>query len=404
MWVRTQLKIGWSDLCAGLFASFGKLDRDAELTRAEAYFGEGRSIATFSVRSGFDLLLRALALKPGDEVVFTALNVRAMVKVVKEQGMVPVPVDIDLATMGPRLDRLEAALTPSSKVFVAAHLFGSRIDLDPAFELVKQRGLLAVEDCAQAFNGRDYEGSRLADVVMYSFGPIKTATALGGGLLRVRDPQLLARMLEIQSRYPVQSETKQRKRIVQFMGLKLVTMPWVLGLIHRFYAARGMDYEDALADRVRDVAPLKTANKMRQQCSATLLLLMNRRLSRYRGGDIAAREAKGRALTALIGAKHALPAQANAHHDYWVYPLLPREPKRIISALRANGFDASGLPRSQHIAAPLDRPELEPKAAATVMRDIVIVPCYADMPDGELKRQAAIINQALAEEGGSRGA
>jgi perosamine synthetase len=399
MWVRTQLKIGWGDLGAGLFASFRKLNRAAELAQAEAYFGAGQSIATFSVRSGFDLLLQALDLKPGDEVVFTALNVRAMVKVVKEQGLVPVPVDIDLATMGPRLDKLEQALNVRSKVFVAAHLFGSRIDLAPAFALAKQRGLLTVEDCAQAFNGRDYEGSELADVAMYSFGPIKTATALGGGLLRVRNPELRARMREIQSRYPVQPETRQRKRVLQFMGLKLVTAPMILGLIHRYYAMRGRDYEDALADRVRDVAPLKTFSKMRQQCSATLLWLMNRRLSAYRSNDIAKRQAKGRALTALIAPKHALPAQANAHHDYWVYPLLPEEPKRLIQALRSAGFDASDLPRSQHIAAPPGRAELEPHVAAQVMRDIVIVPCYASMPDSELQRQAKIVNDVLRKAG-----
>lgn len=398
MWIRTQLKIGWSDLLAGLAASFAPAERAREIAKAEAYFSSsGDTIAAYSVRSGFDLLLQALELKPGDEVVFSALNVRGMVKIVKEAGLVPVPVDLDIAHMGPRIERLKAALTPRSKVFVAAHLFGTRLDLDPLFQLAKARGLIAVEDCAQAFNGRDYPGSDAADLNMFSFGPIKTATALGGALIRVKDPDLRQRMREIQSRYPVQPEAKHRKRILQFMGLKLVTARLALGAIYRFYRAKGQDYEDKLADRVRDVAPLKTKSNMRFQPSATMLHLMNRRLDGFDMEQVKRRQKKGERLSGLIGNAAVQPAQANDHHDYWVFPLLVRQPRKFIDALREEGFDAADLPRSQHIAAPADRPELEPETAAGVMRELIVVPCYEAMPDSELIRQAAVIKRVAAE-------
>ncbi len=397
MWVRTQLKIGWLDLVAAALAKYKRLDREEEAAQAESYFtGKRDSLATYSERSGFDILLQALNLQPGDEVLFSALNVRAMVKVVNHLGLVPVPIDVDLQTMGPRLDILEKAITPRSKVFVAAHLFGSRIDLAPSFALVKSKGIIAVEDCAQAFNGREYLGSPLADVIMYSFGPIKTATALGGGLLRVPDPGLLQKMRDIQSRYPVQSERQQRKRVYKFMGLKAATSPTGLGAIYRFYRSRGKDYEDSLANKVRDVAPLLTVDKMRMQCSANLLWLMNRRLHKFESGDIQKRKHKGEYLTSLLDHSLRLPGQKNRHHDYWVYPVLHSQPKKLIAALRENGFDAADLPRSQHIGAPQNRPELEPGNAAEVMRDIVIVPCYADMPEAELRRQAKIVNAIAA--------
>ena len=106
MWVRTQLKISWSDLLSGLATSFLSLDRLIELGRAEAYFSDsGDTIAAYSVRSGFDLLLQALDLTSGDEVIFSALNVKGMVKIVKDAGLVPVPVDLDLAHMGPSVER-----------------------------------------------------------------------------------------------------------------------------------------------------------------------------------------------------------------------------------------------------------------------------------------------------------
>jgi perosamine synthetase len=398
MWVRTQLKIGWNDLLSGLARSLRAQDRQAELRKVEAYFSDsGDTIAAYSVRSGFDLLLQALELKPGDEVIFSALNVRGMVKIVKEAGLVPVPVDLDLAHMGPSIDRLKAVITKRSRVFVVAHLFGTRLDLDPLFKLAKARGLITVEDCAQAFNGRNYPGAAAADLNMFSFGPIKTATALGGALIRVKDEELRARMRALQIQYPVQPEAKHRKRILQFMGLKLIVARPVLGAIYRFYQAKGQDYEDKLADRVRDVAPLKTAKNMRFQPSATMLHLMNRRLARFDMEQVSARQRKGERLSGLIGTSVVQPAQANAHHDYWVFPVLVSEPRKFIEALRREGFDAADLPRSQHISAPADRPGLEPATAAGVMRDLIVVPCYEAMPDSELVRQAAVIRRIAAQ-------
>ena len=398
MWIRTQLKIGWSDLLSGLANSLKAQDRLAELKKAEAYFSDsGDTIAAYSVRSGFDLLLQALDLKPGDEVVFSALNVRGMVKIVKEAGLVPVPVDLDLAHMAPSVERLKKVITKRSRVFVAAHLFGTRLDLDPLFKLAKARGLVTVEDCAQAFNGRNYPGAAAADLNMFSFGPIKTATALGGALIRVKDEELRGRMRALQLQYPVQPEAKHRKRIVQFMGLKLITARLVLAAIYRFYQAKGQDYEDKLADRVRDVAPLKTAKNMRFQPSATMLHLMNRRLARFDMEQVSARQRKGERLSGLIGTSVVQPAQANAHHDYWVFPVLVSEPRKFIEALRREGFDAADLPRSQHIAAPKDRPGLEPATAAGVMRDLIVVPCYEAMPDSELVRQAAVIRRIASQ-------
>ena len=323
MWVRTQLKIGFSDLAATVARSLFPLDLENEKARAESYFtGSDDCVASFSVRSGFDVLLQALNLQPGDEVVFSALNVRAMIKVVNNLGLVPVPVDVELATMQPRMDKLKAALTPRTKVFVVAHLFGTRLDLSECFTFAKSKGITTVEDCAQAFNGRSYQGSPLADVVMYSFGPIKTATALGGALLLVRDPKLRQNMRNIQQKYPIQSNAKQRNRAVRFMALKLVTTPTVLGAIFRYYNARGKDYEDSLADKVRDVAPLKTVDKMRVLPSALMLWLINRRIYGFDDTSIEKRAQKGRLLSALVKDVVHLPGQSSLHHDFWVFPAL----------------------------------------------------------------------------------
>ena len=128
--------------------------------------------------------------------------------------------------------------------------------------------------------------------------------------------------------------------------------------------------------------------------NVAVLYLMNRRLSQFDIETVRQRQAKGERLRDLIGGATMLPAQANGHHDYWVFPMLVNEPRKFIDALRAAGFDAADQTRTQHIPAPQDRPELEPATAERSMRGLIVVPCYETMPDSELARAADVIRKA----------
>ena len=206
MWSRAQLHIGWRDLAAGIFACVSPGDRAALTKLAEEYWPDGRpTLTTLSVRSGFDLLLQALDLDPGDEIIFSAINIKGMTKITRAHSLVTVPLDLDVSGLAPCADQLESVITPRSKVLVVAHLFGALINLDALCEVARRHGLIIVEDCAQAFDGRAYPGHPATDISMFSFGPLKTATALGGGLIRVRDRELAERMRGIEASYATQS-------------------------------------------------------------------------------------------------------------------------------------------------------------------------------------------------------
>jgi dTDP-4-amino-4,6-dideoxygalactose transaminase len=124
MWVRTQLKIGWLDLLAGAISGVYGADRDKLAHEVEAYWDTGGdTIAAYSVRSGFDTMLQALDVQPGDEIIFSAINIKGMLRIVRKLGLglVPVPVDLDIGHMAPSLERLKAAITPRSRVLIVAH-------------------------------------------------------------------------------------------------------------------------------------------------------------------------------------------------------------------------------------------------------------------------------------------
>ena len=403
MWARTQLKIDWSDLTAGALACALPTGSGEARRRLETYWSDtSDSIVCYSVRSGFDLLLQALKLEQGDEIIFSALNVKGMINIARREGYVPVPVDLDVAHMAPSVERLKQAISNRSRVLVVAHLFGTHIDLDPLFEVARAHNLLIVEDCAQAFDGKDYGGHPGADISMFSFGPLKTSTALGGALVRVHDNDLRAAMRDIQSRYVVQSNGDQFVRVLKFAALKLLTSRAALGLIYRYFSARGQDYETSLSNSVRNVAKLGSAKRLRFQPAPGLVLLMFRRLSSFVPGGLGERARLGRRLRELIGEAVVMPGQANPHHDYWVFPLLVDKPAEFVRRLKAAGFDSSDLPRSQAVAAPEGRDELEPSIAAQALKDMIVVPCYPGMPDSELQREADLIRQIAEDVGTSR--
>ncbi len=200
MWSRKRLDIGWSDLAVGAVrACFPPDSARAERGVAAPWPEPDKMLPCLSVRSGFDLLLSALALPAGSEVLVSAITIADMVRIIEEHGLAPVPVNLAPQRMAPEMEHWQAAVTPATKAILVAHLMGGRVEMEPVLEFARRHGLLVFEDCAQAFAGTQYQGHAESDASMFSFGVIKSSTALGGAVLRVRDAELLRRMRQARS-------------------------------------------------------------------------------------------------------------------------------------------------------------------------------------------------------------
>jgi perosamine synthetase len=398
MWARIRLDISSADLAFGLFRCMFPGDRARILRDIEGFWGaEATTIACFSVRSGFDLLLQALAFPPNSEILFSALNIKGMIKIAKRHNLLPVPVDLDVDHMGPTLKSMERAITQQTRAIVVAHLFGTRLDLDPVCTLAKRHNLFIIEDCAQAFDGPAFSGHSEADASLFSFGPLKTSTALGGALLRIRDPELAARMRSLQSEYPVQGNGSYLKRLLKFGAFTIITSPRVFGLVAGMFRFKGQDYEDAISDKVREVASLGSVKKIRHQPSTALFAMLQRRLRGWREGKLSARKKMGEFLLGLLQDVVVCPGRKNSLHTFWVFPIVVDKPKEIIAALRQEGFDGAILSRSEAVTPPDDRPELNPVVARRTLSQMIILPCYPGIPLSELARQAAVVTREISK-------
>ncbi|MCW3797510.1 DegT/DnrJ/EryC1/StrS family aminotransferase [Sphingomonas sp. BN140010] len=162
-----------------------------------AYCGAGHCVGVGNGLDALHLALRAMNVGSGDEVIVASNGYIATVLAVSMVGATPVLVEPDARTHNLDPGRVEAALTPRTKVILPTHLYGQPADLDPLLELARRYGLRLLEDAAQAHGAR-YKGRRVGahgDAVAWSFYPSKNLGALGdAGAVTTDDPVLAERI------------------------------------------------------------------------------------------------------------------------------------------------------------------------------------------------------------------
>ncbi len=165
-----------------------------------AYVGAPHAAGLNSGTDALHLALLAAGVGPGDEVVLPAFTFFATAEAVSYTGATPVFADVDAATFNLDPSSAERSLSPRTKAIIAVHLFGQCAALNAIDSLCKARGLLLIEDCAQAL-GADFAGRRAGgwgDFGCFSFYPTKNLGAAGdAGLVtaRTREHDEALRML-----------------------------------------------------------------------------------------------------------------------------------------------------------------------------------------------------------------
>ncbi|MCA8996110.1 MAG: DegT/DnrJ/EryC1/StrS family aminotransferase [Planctomycetaceae bacterium] len=392
MWSRLRIDLSWRDLLFATFSAFFPTSRERlqQVLEEEWSNGHNDALVCLSVRSGLDLLFRTLNLPEGSEVLYSAITIPNMFHIAEAHGLVPVPVDLN-EQYRVSSQALDTACSPRSRVLIVAHLFGDCGDLTDVLAFAREHQLLVVEDCAQAWCSPVWRGDGQADVSLFSFGSIKTATALGGALCRIRDPQLLARMRKTLGTDPISSRWNYLLKILKYVLLKFLTVPVVYVGFLWWNQWRGRDPDCVVGRLTRGFPPGELLPTLRQRPCAPLLGLLKRRLRTYHPKRTLRRHIIG---TRLWKAAHGTQGGDNGvfrHHSFWLVPILTTEPNELVKRLRQNGFDATTRGRLEVVPPPRDRPELACVQAETFLAETVFVPCYPELTDRAVARLEGVL-------------
>ena len=171
---------------------------DAAFEKAfAAYCGVRHCVGCGNGLDALVLILKAMGIGPGDEVIAPSNTFIATVLAISYAGAAPVLVEPTLESYNIDPARIEAAVTPRTKAIMAVHLYGQCAPMDEINAIARAHGLKVIEDAAQA-HGATYKGRRagsLGDAAGFSFYPGKNLGALGdAGCVTTNDDALAERI------------------------------------------------------------------------------------------------------------------------------------------------------------------------------------------------------------------
>ncbi|HEY7528294.1 MAG TPA: DegT/DnrJ/EryC1/StrS family aminotransferase [Candidatus Deferrimicrobiaceae bacterium] len=164
--------------------------------RFRSLTGAPHAVAVASATAGMHLVLAALGVGEGDEVVTPSMTFASTVNQITLRGARPVFADSDYGTLQALPGELARAVTKRTRAVIPVHFAGAPADLDPIRDAADRAGVPVIEDAAHAV-GTSYRGKPAGghgNTAIYSFHPIKNITTGEGGMVTCFDGELAKRL------------------------------------------------------------------------------------------------------------------------------------------------------------------------------------------------------------------
>ena len=181
------LKSGWittGPLCKAFEEKF------CELT------GAPYAVSLSSGTAGMHLMMLALGIKEGDEVITPSMTFASTLNMITLCGAKPIFIDIDYATLNVNSDLIEEKITERTKVIIPVHFAGAPADMGKILKIAKKYDLPIIEDDAHALGSyvKAVHAGGFGQTAIFSFHPIKNITTGEGGMITHNDGQLESRL------------------------------------------------------------------------------------------------------------------------------------------------------------------------------------------------------------------
>jgi len=165
------------------------------------YVGTDHAVAVSNGTTAIQLVLKALGLEPGEEVIVPSLTFGSTATAVVHQAGVPVFADIDRELYTLDHTDLERCLSDETFAIMPVHLYGHPAEMDEIRDFADEHDLYVIEDAAQA-HGASYKGEKvgsIGDVGCFSFYATKNITTGEGGIVTTDDDEVAAELRTLRS-------------------------------------------------------------------------------------------------------------------------------------------------------------------------------------------------------------
>lgn len=409
MWVRKRIDIGTLDLMIAFWHCVCLRSKRASDSLADWQAISPDSLICLSVRSGFDLFLSEQDWPKNSEIIFTGLTIPDMPRIARQHQFQPISVDIDPSKLEPTANQIQRLLTPRTKAIVVAHLLGGRLPTSELSVITKKYGLLLIEDFAQSYKGQLISSG---DLAMFSFGTIKTNTALGGAIMVIADPKLRKKMVSRQNQWPQQPRFQYAKRILKYSLIKFISTRPVAGMIRRLFQFSPSRHDSIASKMAKSFSGGNFFKKIRQRPSDSLSHTLTHRISNFQPQSIDCRIRRGKLLMENIrngNPKIKILGDEIEQATYWVFGILVQNPSKLTEILWQHGFDATTQSSLQAISSSVDKTPLLNHAQSTcipplkkqgelpnidfMLSHLVFLPVDLPMPESEITRMGDVVTR-----------
>jgi dTDP-4-amino-4,6-dideoxygalactose transaminase len=355
------------------------------------FIGVKHSLAVSSGRFGMELILRALNLNRGDEIIIPAYTLGNLAAIIKSLGLVPIPADINLETFNLDPESIVKRLSSKTRVILATHIFGVPCDIDKIIEIGKSKSLYIIEDCAHSV-GSEFKSRKTGFFGLasfFSFEVIKPLNTYGGGMIATNDEFLAEKVRKIYFSRRVKDEIPFRKIWPAFLEnyllpvalsyplLYLLSLPALNKAIYNIYRKLQKASSIVSFSNFQAYLGLKKLESLEQriaqrQRQARFLksLLSNNIIPQYIGKDI-------------------LP------NYYFFVARLRSDPVRTRRYLLNRGIDSGiGAEIADDCGKLLGRYDCP--NTSSVFNSTIHLPFHDDMPEDKIKYLSKVLNAALS--------
>ncbi len=172
--------------------------------KIKSFMGVKHAISFDSARSSFYLILKAMGIGEGDEVLLPSFTCVVIVNPVKWVGATPVYVDINRDNFNIDFSDLEKKVTKKTKAILVQHTFGIPVDMERMMEFARKHDLKVIEDVAHSIGGtfRNKTLGTFGDAAVMTFGIEKAISTVRGGMVIANDDRLAEKIREMKEPLP----------------------------------------------------------------------------------------------------------------------------------------------------------------------------------------------------------